>query len=90
MMPISDSRLVSTGEIADNIRRLRRSAGMTQRQAADGAGMSRVSYRHIESGKSIPKATSLLAIASALGVPIGQLLERPPILTKARFCGGLP
>ena len=71
--------------IGKNLRLLRNAKGLSQAQTAELAGISRLSYRNIENGKSIPKVSTLQNIASRLGVKIQDLLAPVNTLTKARF-----
>ena len=61
------------------IRELRQARGWTQGTLAAFSGMSISQISLIESGKRNPSAKSLLTIADALGVSIGELFgEEPP------------
>lgn len=71
--------------IAANLYRLRSQKGWTQEQLAQKAKMSRIGYRNLESGKSVPRSDTLLAVAVALEVPPGQLFEEQPTLRHVRF-----
>lgn len=72
--------------IAENIRRVRTSKGLTQQEVADVAGLSRVAFRDIECGKTRdPRVGNLQGIAAALGVGLAELLVEPPRLASARF-----
>jgi len=71
--------------IGKNLRLLRNAKGLSQIQTAELAGISRLSYRNIENGKSIPKVSTLQNIASCLGVKVQDLLVPVNTLTKARF-----
>jgi len=71
--------------IALNLRRLRKAKDFTQARLAEKSGLSRAAYRNIELGKSEPRVSNLQAIASALEVPIEQLVEPVQALTAVRF-----
>ena len=59
----------------DMIRRLREAAGLTQEKLAEEAGVSPLSIRNIETGRTVdPKARTLAAIARALGVSTDNLV----------------
>ncbi|MFA6691465.1 MAG: helix-turn-helix transcriptional regulator [Saccharofermentanales bacterium] len=59
----------------DMIRRLREAAGLTQEKLAEAAGVSPLSIRNIETGRTVdPKARTLAAIARALGVSTDNLV----------------
>lgn len=71
--------------IAANLLRLRTAAELTQDQLAESAGLSRLAYRNIEHGESIPRAATLSALARALSVPIGDLVAPTVTLRRVRF-----
>ncbi len=71
--------------IAANLRRLRTRAGMTQETMAEAVELSRSGYRNIELGKSEPREETVLALATALKVPVRELLAPPPQLSHVRF-----
>lgn len=71
--------------IAANLRRLRQSRVLTQEGLAERAGLSRVGYRKIEGGVSVPRADTLMALASALDVSLGALVQPQPTLQHVRF-----
>ena len=68
-----------------NLRRLRKAKNITQGKLAEKAGLSRVAYRNIETGKSVPRVRNLEAIAAALGVPLAQLVAPAKKLKAVRF-----
>lgn len=59
--------------------------GLTQDAAAEAAGLSRAAYRNLEAGRSEPRASTLLALAKALGVAPADLLLPAPAPPRARF-----
>jgi len=71
--------------IGTNLRRLRNASGLTQQQLADAAGLSRMGYRNIENGKSVPKVGTVRDLADALEVPIQQLVARVHEIRQVRF-----
>ncbi|MGE5417085.1 MAG: ImmA/IrrE family metallo-endopeptidase [Acidobacteriota bacterium] len=71
--------------IALNLRRLRESKGYTQEEIANMAGISRVAYRSIESGKSIPKVSTLQNIAAGAGFKLQDLFVSVRTMEKVRF-----
>jgi Zn-dependent peptidase ImmA (M78 family)/DNA-binding XRE family transcriptional regulator len=71
--------------IGTNLRRLRNASGRTQRELAEAAGLSRVGYRNIETGKSVPKVETLQSLAGALEVPVQQLVARVHEIRQVRF-----
>lgn len=74
-----------TSNIAANARRYRQARKMTQALVAERAGISRVGYRNIESGKATPKPDTMFAVARALDVPVGRLVEPAQPLERVRF-----
>lgn len=71
--------------IGVNLRRIRETRGLTQSQIADLAGISRVAYRNIENGNSIPKVSTLQNIASGIGIKLQDLFIPVRSLEKVRF-----
>ena len=61
--------------IGENIRRIRKEKGMTQKQLGDLCQMANSAIRRYELGKSTPKLKTLHKIAKGLGVPTGALTE---------------
>jgi len=71
--------------IGANLLRLRQGKGLSQSQVADLSGISRVAYRNIESGNSIPKVSTLQSIADGLGVKLKDLFIPVRTLKRVRF-----
>ena len=71
--------------IGGNLRRLRAARGLTQQELADAAGLSRVGYRNIETGKSVPQVETVRSLALALEVPIQQLVRQVHPMRQVRF-----
>ncbi len=63
--------------LGERIREMRTAAGMTQRELASAAGIGRVTLVRLESGEQSPRYETLVAIARALGGPVGELLGGP-------------
>jgi Zn-dependent peptidase ImmA (M78 family)/transcriptional regulator with XRE-family HTH domain len=72
-------------EISINLLRLRKAAGLSQSVLAAKAGISRLTYVNIETGKSVPKSDTLLAISQALQVGIFNLVRATPTFKSLRF-----
>lgn len=68
-----------------NLRRIREARGLTRAEIADRAGISRVTYRNIENGSSIPKVSILQNIAAAVDVRLQDLLIPVRALQRVRF-----
>ena len=64
--PATASDLLS--ELGHLFREGRQRAKLTQDQVASRAGLSRVSYRAVETGAAAPRAGTLINIARALGM----------------------
>lgn len=71
--------------ISKNMYRLRKIAGLTQKEAAERSGLSRAAYIAIEQGKSDPRSDTLHRIANALDAGISDLFMEFPELKSIRF-----
>lgn len=71
--------------ISVNIRRLREAKELTQAQVSERAGISRVAYRNIENGETVPRVNTLQAIAEVFEVKLQDLLTPVKELTHVRF-----
>ena len=67
--------------VAANVRTLRQEAGMTLADLAVEAKLGKSTLAQLESGRGNPSVETLWAIAAALRVPFGRLVEeqRPPL-----------
>ena len=73
--------------VAANVRALRLEAGLTLGDLAGQAGLGKSTLAQIESGKANPSVETLWAIAAALRVPFGRIVEeeRPSLqVVRAR------
>lgn len=61
-----------------NVRRLRAAAGLSLADLAAACGISKTTLHGIEQGEGNPTLSTLWALATALGVSLGELLEPPP------------
>ena len=61
--------------VGENIRRYRKSRGMTQAQLAEAVGLTEGAVRHYESGIRAVKPELLESIAAALGVSVNALKD---------------
>jgi transcriptional regulator with XRE-family HTH domain len=57
------------------LRRIRKAKGMSQAVLADRAGLSREYINKIEAGRYDPPLSTITALAKALSVKVGRLLE---------------
>src|SRR4026209_1624441 len=64
--------------LADNIRALRETRGLSQQQMAKAAGVPRATWTHLESGAANPTLAVLIKVANALQVRLDELLAAPP------------
>jgi transcriptional regulator with XRE-family HTH domain len=79
--------------LAANLRRLRIARRLSLSELARATSMSKATLSSVESGRSNPTIETLAALAGALRVTLGELLEEPPlgevrIVRRARL-GGL-
>ncbi len=65
--------------IALQFKKIRCERNLTQRQIADGIGITEQSYQRYEYGKVIPSATVLLALADYFNVSLDYLCGRSDI-----------
>lgn len=72
-MPAEDT----AANLAANVRQLREGRGLSQAQLARAAGLPRPTWTNIESGSANPTLAVLLKVASALHVPLEELLAAP-------------
>lgn len=71
--------------ISANLQRLRHARGMSQQSVAATSGISRVAYRSIEKGESVPKYATLDSIARALDAKPEDLLAPVRTIKTIRF-----
>lgn len=71
--------------LGDNLLRLRKKFGLTQKQLANASCISISAYRSLEKGQSDPRAATLRALAEALNVHIKELLQPVQRLERVRF-----
>ena len=63
--------------LADNIRAVRETRGLSQQQIAKAAGIPRATWTHLESGAANPTLAVLITVANALQVRLDELLAAP-------------
>ena len=79
-----------TAQVAENIRKARWAAGLTQEQAgADTVGYKH--YQEIENGRTVPTLPTLFRLAETLNVTVAQLTAVASVdgERKAAFLGDL-
>jgi len=65
------------GHLGRNLTSLRHVRGLTQEALAQASGVPRSTVANLESGDANPSLAVLVKVASALGVPIDELLASP-------------
>ncbi|MDX2759158.1 helix-turn-helix transcriptional regulator [Streptomyces europaeiscabiei] len=73
--PPADWVVTRRRAIGENIRAARRDASLTQESVALRSGLDRASYNRIEQGHQSPLLDTLIRIASAIGVPLANLVR---------------
>ena len=63
--------------LKNNLEKLRRSAGLTQQELSENAGVSRKALMTVENGIYIPSTTLALKIARTLNCKVEDLFELP-------------
>lgn len=63
--------------IAGNLRRLRKQINISQERLSERSGVSRTNLARIETLRGTPSASTLYALADALGVPTDALRQIP-------------
>jgi DNA-binding XRE family transcriptional regulator/quercetin dioxygenase-like cupin family protein len=81
----------SADAIAENLRRVRETRGLSLDQLADLTGVSKSMLRQIETGKSSPTITTIWKIANGLRISFTALLRKPEIQVEVKsFRSGKP
>jgi transcriptional regulator with XRE-family HTH domain len=73
-----DSRFVNESaakQLGRNLFKARRRAGFSQEELGALASMHRTHISYIEIGRRLPRADTLIKLASALAVGVGELVE---------------
>ena len=63
--------------LLNNLEELRKSAGLTQQELSESAGVSRVSINAIENGVYVPSTVLALKIAKTLNCTVEDVFELP-------------
>ena len=71
--------------IGENIKRIRKEKGLTQKKLGEQCGIAAPNIRKYESDKANPKIETLMKIAHALGVPINELNENITAMTSEQL-----
>ena len=64
--------------LAENLRRLRKQANLTQAEVAEAAGLPRATVATLEQPGANPGVQTVVAVAKALGVSLDELMAPPP------------
>ena len=79
-----------SSRLARNLRRYREGAGFSLGETADAAGIAKSTLHALEQGEGNPTLNTLWALASALAVPLGALVEESaPAVTVVRHDDGV-
>lgn len=73
--------------VGSNLRRLRKSHGLSLERLAELSGVSRAMLGQIETAKSVPTVSLLWRVADALGVPVATLVStesEPAVVVVSR------
>ena len=76
--------------LADNIKALRETRGLSQQQIAKLAGIPRATWTHLESGGANPTLAVLVKVATALQIRLDELLAPPRQPARHLAAGELP
>jgi transcriptional regulator with XRE-family HTH domain len=81
----------SAGAIAENLRKVRETRGLSLDQLAELTGVSKSMLRQIETGKSSPTIATIWKIANGLRISFTALLRKPEIRAEVKsFRSGKP
>lgn len=61
--------------VGENIRRIRKAKGFTQKELASACNINEVQIRQYELEKANPKIETIIKVANALQVPVSQIKE---------------
>jgi transcriptional regulator with XRE-family HTH domain len=73
-----------TGAIAENLRKVRETRGLSLDQLAELTGVSKSMLRQIETGKSSPTIATIWKIANGLRLSFTALLRKPEIRAEVK------
>jgi transcriptional regulator with XRE-family HTH domain len=81
-LPVSETQILRL--LAERIKALRGTRGWTQEQLADRASMQRSYLADLELGRRNPSVRTLVRLANAFGIAVGELFEDEPKARKAK------
>ena len=64
-------------KLLNNLEKLRKSAGLTQQELSESAGVSRVSINGVENGVYVPSTVLALKIAKTLKCKVEDVFQLP-------------
>lgn len=76
-MPASPSIVAVRKRVAENVKRLRAGVDLTQEQLAERAGLATRHLQKVEAGTVNATFKTVAALASGLGVDVGELFAPP-------------
>lgn len=86
-----DGQINLVGRIAVSLRRERQHAGLSLTELARRAGLAKSTLSQLEAGNKSPGVETLWSLATALGVPLSQLIDPPrPVVQLIRRNEGVP
>ena len=80
--PADTASATTASHLARNLVSLRRTRSLTQDGLAKNAGVPRSTIANLESGEGNPSLSVLVKVATALAVPIDELLASPRALVR--------
>lgn len=80
--------LREVGDLNCSLKKIRLEQNISQLELAKRSGVHRTQINRYESGVNIPSARNLQKLASALNVPVGELLEDETSSAAAPVSGG--
>ncbi len=86
---MNDDALLA-GRLGANLVQLREARGLTQEQIAKLAGVPRATWGNLESGAANPTLAVLHRVATALQVPLEELIANPRAACERYPAGSLP
>src|SRR4051812_26828385 len=78
VVPVSQATAKVLKEMGRRVRRLRLAADLTQEEAAGIAGVDYKHWQALEAGRANATLGTLVRVASALGLPVWELLGPAP------------
>jgi transcriptional regulator with XRE-family HTH domain len=80
----------AAANLAANVRQLREARGLTQEQMSRISAVPRPTWANLESGESNPTLSVLTRVATALQVPLEELIAPPRAVVKLYKSASLP